>query len=105
MSEEREKEWHLTKGVTLTLILALVVYGIVLVWYASQMDSTMNQYGRDIDTLFSNQREAAANANAQAVALGRIEENTRGLGQQLETVNRQLERLSIETREASNGQN
>lgn len=44
-------EWHLDKKVTLSLIFALFMQTIAFTWWASGIDSQVNQNARDLNEL------------------------------------------------------
>lgn len=71
-----ENEWHLDKRVPIALILTLLAQIAGFAWVASAMWSSIDTNRRDIDRVQVSINAIRENANIQAVQLGRIEENT-----------------------------
>jgi hypothetical protein len=71
------EDWHLQKSVPLTLVFALMVQAVALVWFFAELDSNIE----------ANQTQAAQHdarissleslVQGQAVSLARIDENIR----------------------------
>tara|TARA_B100001094_G_C17966413_1_gene688098 strand:- start:207 stop:476 length:270 start_codon:yes stop_codon:yes gene_type:complete len=67
--------WHLNKSVPLTLVFALMVQAIALVWFFAELNNNINS-----NQTLVNQHEARIKnletlVQGQAVSLGRIDEN------------------------------
>ena len=70
-----EQEWHLDKRVPIALIFALLVQTGGAVWWASTLQGRVGTVERDVGRLERQQGATSLAAQAQAVQLGRIEEN------------------------------
>ena len=94
MEERRKKEsWHLDKKVPLSIILAIFVQTIGLVWWAVQLDSRVNamenKYAAQdiiIETIKSTQ-------NNISVGLARIEERQIILNEVLREIKSRLDKV------------
>ncbi len=79
-----EDNWHLSKSVPVTLVLAIVAQTVALVWYISSLDSTVKANARDI---IRNETRLGSLENivqAQAVTLGRMDENIKAIRESVE---------------------
>lgn len=79
--------WHLDKRVPIALILAMIGQVAFLVWGAAVMFKDIEANRASLKNLDSRVIPLERTAGAQAVQLGRIEENVRGMR---EDVNRLL---------------
>jgi hypothetical protein len=96
-------DWHLSKNLSIGIIISLVFYGLSFVWYASEMNSTVRQQGidlrqvesvhaQDFDRLNREFASIREGSQQQAIQLVRIEENTRNLVNRMDEFIRQAER-------------
>ncbi|WP_237133791.1 hypothetical protein [Pseudohongiella sp. O18] len=95
MSDQQKplkESWHLSKSVPITLIVALLIQAATVVWHGSQWTAAINSNRRDIDRLTADYVAISKSSQDQAVALARIEENTRNLADRISDLVRQLER-------------
>jgi len=86
-----DEPWHLDKRVPVALILTLLMQSALAVWWASSLSAdvtTLQQRQDKQESMIENMRTTAG---AQAVQLGRIEENTRATAAAVERLLRQLE--------------
>lgn len=74
-----EREWHLDKRVPIALILGMVGQVAVVVWGAAVMFKDIEANREGLMVLGEQVNAIRGNAGTQAVQLGRIEENVRGL--------------------------
>lgn len=75
----KETEWHLSKTVPVTLVVAIICQTIALVWYVSSLDNSVKNNAREIlrhevriDTLDKV-------VQSQALTLARIDENIKSI--------------------------
>ena len=86
-----DEPWHLDKRVPVALIITLLLQSALAVWWASSLSadvSTLQSRQDKQESMIENMRTTAG---AQAVQLGRIEENTRATAAAVERLLRQLE--------------
>lgn len=75
MTESR----HLSKSVPVTLIVAIVLQTISLVWYVSSLDSSVKNNARDLVRQETRINTLEKTVQMQAVSLGRIDENIKAI--------------------------
>lgn len=92
MSEEKVKEhWHLSKSVPITLIFAIVIQTVGIVWTLAGMSHDIRQAKSDIERL-DRQVEIMRDASqTQANQLARIEERLLGVQSSLDRLVTHLE--------------
>lgn len=78
MSDEPQG-WHADKRVPIALIVALLVQTSGIVWWAASLSSRVETNARDIARTSSEVAVMRNAAQAQAIQLGRIEEQITGL--------------------------
>ena len=78
------ENWHLSKSVPVTFILAIVFQTVALVWYVSGLDASVAVNAREIARHEVRIMEVERTAQIQAVMLGRIDENIKAIRENLE---------------------
>ena len=73
------ESWHLSKSVPVTLIVAIVLQTISLVWYVSSLDSSVKNNARDLVRQETRINTLEKTVQSQAVSLGRIDENIKAI--------------------------
>jgi len=73
------ESWHLSKSVPVTLIVAIVLQTISLVWYVSSLDSSVKNNARDLVRQETRINTLEKTVQMQAVSLGRIDENIKAI--------------------------
>ncbi len=75
----KDTEWHLSKTVPVTLVIAIICQTVALVWYVSSLDNSVKNNAREIlrhevriDTLDKI-------VQTQALTLARIDENIKSI--------------------------
>ncbi len=84
----RTQEWHLSKSIPLTFVLAILAQTVALVWFVSSLNSSIESNTRDLM-----RHEARINAlekvvQQQAVTMGRIDENIKSIRMMMESSRR-----------------
>jgi len=87
MTNENES-WHLSKSVPISFILAILMQTIALVWYVSNLDSNVEANTREIARHELRLMELEKLTQAQAVMLGRIDENINSIRKSVESMMR-----------------
>ena len=88
MSDNNNSQWHLSKSVPITFILAIVMQTVSLVWYVSSLDNSVSNNAREIlrqEVRIENLEEAV---QTQAVTLGRIDENINSIREMMQEIAR-----------------
>ena len=84
----KTQEWHLSKSIPLTFVLAILGQTVALVWFVSSLNSSIESNTRDLM-----RHEARINAlekvvQQQAVTMGRIDENIKSIRMLMEASRR-----------------
>jgi hypothetical protein len=84
----KTQEWHLSKSIPLTFVLAILGQTVALVWFVSSLNSSIESNTRDLM-----RHEARINAlekvvQQQAVTMGLIDENIKSIRMQMEASRR-----------------
>ena len=79
-----EDNWHLSKSVPVTLVLAIVAQTVALVWYVSSLDSSVKANARDIIRNETRLESLETIVQSQAVTLGRMDENIKAIRESVE---------------------
>ena len=88
MSDKDNSQWHLSKSVPITFILAIIMQTVSLVWYVSSLDNSVSNNAREIlrqEVRIENLEEAV---QTQAVTLGRIDENINSIREMMQEIAR-----------------
>lgn len=79
-----DTQWHLSKSVPVTFILAIVMQTIALVWFVASLDSEIESNTRELVRHETRLIALEASVQAQAVAMGRIDENIKAIKTMME---------------------
>tara|TARA_R110001632_G_scaffold76301_1_gene173074 strand:+ start:96 stop:359 length:264 start_codon:yes stop_codon:yes gene_type:complete len=74
-----EQEWHLNKSVPLTLVFAIVLQTVSLVWFISQLNSAVESNTNDIIKVQAEVSVMERTVQTQAVSMARIDENIKAI--------------------------
>ena len=86
------ESWHLSKSVPVTLIVAIILQTISLVWYVSSLDSAVKNNARDLVRQETRINTLEKTVQSQAVSLGRIDENIKAIRNLVERMAEQAEK-------------
>ena len=86
MSKEQKNNWHLSKSVPVSLILALVIQAAAIVWTVSQMQSSIAANATSIVRIEIRTEKLELAVQGQAVALARIDENIKAIRMSVERI-------------------
>ena len=79
-----DTQWHLSKSVPVTFILAILMQTVALVWFVASLDSEIESNTRELVRHESRLIALEASVQAQAVAMGRIDENIKAIKTMME---------------------
>ncbi len=79
-----DNQWHLSKSVPVTFILAIVMQTVALVWFVASLDSEIESNTRELVRHETRLIALEASVQAQAVAMGRIDENIKAIKNMME---------------------
>lgn len=71
------ENWHLQKSVPLTLVFALLVQAVALVWFFAELDNSITSNYTQVSKHEARIESLEVNVQGQAVSLARIDENIR----------------------------
>jgi hypothetical protein len=72
------------KNISATLLFALVLQAAMIVWSISQMRADVDANSSSIMSLGSDVKDLEGSSTIQAIQLGKIEENIKGIKESLE---------------------
>jgi len=75
----KEKEWHLSKSIPMSFILAIAGQTAALVWFVSALNSDIETNTREIVRQETRIMALENIVQAQAVTMGRIDENIKSI--------------------------
>jgi len=81
-----KNNWHLSKSVPVSLILALVIQAAAIVWTVSQMQSNIEANAMSIVKIETRTEKLELAVQGQAVALARIDENIKAIRMSVERI-------------------
>lgn len=81
-----ETEWHLSKSVPLTFVVAIFLQTVSLVWYVSSMDNTIKNNEKELLRQDVRLNALENVVQTQALTLARIDENIKSIRVMMERV-------------------
>lgn len=82
------EQWHLSKSVPLSIILAVIVQTVTLVWFIAGLNASILQNTRDLIRHETRIEALEGSAQSQAIAIARMDENIQVIRSMLEQMNR-----------------
>jgi hypothetical protein len=86
---KKEDEWHLSKTVPITLVIAIVCQTIALVWYISSLDNNVKNNTREILRQEVRIEGLEKIVQTQALTLARIDENIKSIRLMMEEMKKE----------------
>ena len=86
---KKEDEWHLSKTVPITLVIAIVCQTIALVWYVSSLDNNVKNNTREILRQEVRIEGLEKIVQTQALTLARIDENIKSIRLMMEEMKKE----------------
>lgn len=83
---ENQTEWHLSKSVPLTFVIAIFIQTVSLVWYVSSMDNNIKNNEKELLRQDVRISTLEGVVQAQALTLARIDENIKSIRVMMERV-------------------
>ena len=84
-----DTEWHLSKGVPITFLLAIVLQTVALIWFVATLRNDVDTNQKEIVRLEIRTSGLEQSVQSQAVTLGRIDENIKTIRLILDTMARE----------------
>ena len=85
---EQETQWHLSKSIPLTFVLAILAQTVALVWFVSSLNSAIDSNTRDLMRHEARINTLETVVQQQAVTMGRIDENIKSIRLMMEATRR-----------------
>jgi hypothetical protein len=85
---KKDQEWHLSKSVPLTFVVAIFIQTASLVWYVSSMDNTIRNNEKELLRQDVRIQSLEGVVQTQALTLARIDENIKSIRSMMEAVQR-----------------
>ena len=82
------EEWHLSKSIPLTFVLAILAQTVALVWFVSSLNSAIESNTRDLMRHEARINTLETVVQQQAVTMGRIDENIKSIRLMMEATRR-----------------
>jgi|TARA_R110002124_G_scaffold53076_1_gene152212 hypothetical protein len=79
-------EWHLSKSIPLTFVLAIIGQTIALVWFVSSLNSEIQTNAREIVRHETRIIALEQMVQAQSVTMARIDENIKSIRMMMEDI-------------------
>ena len=79
-----DNQWHLSKSIPLTFILAIVGQTVALVWFVASLNNDIETNTRELVRHETRLIALETSVQAQAVAMARIDENINSIRQMME---------------------
>ena len=76
---DNTNEWHLSKSVPLTFVIAIFLQTISLVWYVSSLDNTIKNNEKELVRQDVRLNALEDVVQSQALTLARIDENIKSI--------------------------
>ena len=77
-------EWHLSKSVPLTFVIAIFFQTLALVWYVSSMDNSISNNEKELLRQDVRLNALEDVVQSQALTLARIDENIKSIREMME---------------------
>jgi len=84
-----DTEWHLSKGVPITFILAILLQTVALIWFVATLRNDVDTNQKEIVRLEIRTSGLEQSVQSQAITLGRIDENIKTIRLILDTMARE----------------
>jgi cell division protein FtsB len=80
--------WHLSKSVPLSIIFAVIVQTVTLVWFIAGLNASIENNARDIVRHETRLESLETSVQNQAISVARMDENIQAIRQMLEQMAR-----------------
>jgi len=84
-----DTQWHLSKGVPITFLLAIVLQTVALIWFVATLRNDVDTNQKEIVRLEMRTSGLEQSVQSQAITLGRIDENIKTIRLILDTMARE----------------
>jgi len=84
-----DTEWHLSKGVPITFLLAIVLQTVALIWFVATLRNDVDTNQKELLRLETRTSSLEQIVQSQAITLGRIDENIKSIRMILDSMARE----------------
>lgn len=84
-----DTQWHLSKSVPITFILAIILQTIALIWFVATLRNDVDANQKEIVRLETRTESLESVVQTQAITLGRIDENIKSIRMILDAMARE----------------
>lgn len=82
------EQWHLSKSVPLSIIVAVILQTVTLVWFIAGLDASVAQNTRDLVRQETRISTLEASVQSQALSIARMDENIQAIRDIVESLAR-----------------
>lgn len=75
----QDSQWHLSKSVPITFILAIIMQTIALIWFVATLRNDVDSNQKELLRLETRTSGLEQVVQSQAITLGRIDENIKSI--------------------------
>lgn len=83
-----DSQWHLSKSVPITFILAILLQTVALIWFVATLRNDVDSNQKEIVRLETRTTSLESVVQSQAITLGRIDENIKSIRMILDSMAR-----------------
>jgi hypothetical protein len=83
-----DTQWHLSKSVPITFILAIILQTIALIWFVATLRNDVDANQKEILRIETRTESLESVVQTQAITLGRIDENIKSIRMILDSMAR-----------------
>lgn len=84
-----KEHWHLSKSVPISIIGAVIVQTVTIVWFIAQLNANVQMNTRDLMRHETRIDALETSVQAQAVSIARMDENIQAIRDMVEQLTRQ----------------
>lgn len=85
----QDSQWHLSKSVPITFILAIIMQTIALIWFVATLRNDVDSNQKELLRLETRTSGLEQVVQSQAITLGRIDENIKSIRMILDNMARE----------------
>jgi hypothetical protein len=85
----QDTQWHLSKSVPITFILAILLQTLALIWFVATLRTDVDTNQKEILRLETRTSSLEQIVQSQAITLGRIDENIKSIRMILDSMARE----------------
>ena len=85
----QDSQWHLSKSVPITFILAIILQTIALIWFVATLRNDVDSNQKELLRLETRTSSLEQVVQSQAITLGRIDENIKSIRMILDNMARE----------------